>query len=143
MPRESIAMDRQEVLDFLRGQRRLVLGTLDPDGAPWADAAPCVLRGDVLFFWIPRDSRSFANIQRDGRACCALDQYPSYYEIKGATLHGRAVEVRDAIALEQARAAFELAGGSRDGDLPGDGAVFCMGLDDVVSFDFAKIKTRY
>lgn len=133
MPRDRIDMSRGEVLDFLREERRLVLGTLDADGAPWADAAPCSLQGEVLYFSVPRDSRSFANIQRDDRVCCSLDRYPTYYEIKGVTLHGPAVAVTDAATL--AEIGFDQSPGV-------DAAVFGVGLDDVVSFDFAKIKNR-
>ena len=133
MPRERIDMSLGEVLDFLRGERRLVLGTLDADGTPWADAAPCSLQSEVLYFSIPRDSRSFANIQRDDRVCCSLDRYPTYYEIKGATLHGHAVAVNDAATLD--KIVF-------DQSARGDAAMFGVGLDDVVSFDFAKLKNR-
>ena len=133
MPRERIDMSRGEVLDFLREEQRLVLGTLDADGTPWADAAPCSLQGEVLYFSIPRDSRSLANIQRDDRVCCSLDQYPTYYEIKGATLHGHAVAVTDPATLATIRF---------DRSPRGDAAVFGIGLDDVVSFDFAKLKNR-
>ncbi len=138
MPRESIAMSREELLAFLKDERCLALGTLDESGRVWPDAAACLLQGETLYFRIPRRSRSHANIRRDARVCCSLDRFPSYYEIKGATLHGMAREVSD----RAVRPALDGLPDPVTGRDDADGAFYAIGLDDVASFDFAKIKRR-
>ena len=141
MPRESIAMALEESVDFLKTQRWVALGTLEPDGAPWSDAAAFALEGCTLYFKVPVGSRSRANIQRDDRVCCATDQWPSYYEIKGVTAHGRARRVTGG---EASRAEAALAG-VPDPVEPGasmEMALYAIPLDDLVAFDFAKIKRK-
>jgi hypothetical protein len=131
MAREQIAMTRREVLDFLSRQPWVMLGTLDPDGSPWGDIAPSTLEGETLYVAVGRDTRSHRNLGRDPRACCAADQFPSYYEIKGVTAHGRLRPVDDT------ELAHRLSGGQADV------AVYALGIDDVASFDFTKIQRRY
>ena len=135
MPRESIAMSHGEVIDFLQDKRWMVLGTIDGDGGPWADAVACVLREETLVFRVPASSRSYANMQRDGRVCLATDQYPTYYEIKGVTAHGHARLVGGGGVLAGVPDPVQ------PGD-EGDGALYAISLDDVASFDFAKIKNK-
>ncbi len=72
-----------------------------------------------------------ANLSRDPRMCCASDEYPTYYEIKGATAHGRARPVDDPALRDRL--------GWSDAGL----AVFSVDLDDVLSFDFSKIQKKY
>lgn len=127
--RERIAMTPAEILRFLADQCWMVLATLDADGSPWGDTVPCLLAGETLYFAVRRGGRTHANLERDPRACCAQDRFPSYYEIQGVTLHGRARAATDAPAASRLAA-------------PG-GAVYCLGLDDVFSFDFAKIRDKH
>ena len=133
MARERIEMSAEEVGAFLGRQRWVVLGTLDPSGAPEADLAVCGLAGATLYFGVERGSRSARHIAHDARVCCANDQFPTYYEIAGVTAHGRARPVTDAAEIARARAVI--------GDTA-DRAIYALPLDDVVSFDFAKIQNR-
>jgi nitroimidazol reductase NimA-like FMN-containing flavoprotein (pyridoxamine 5'-phosphate oxidase superfamily) len=125
MPRESIAMTRDEVLAFLATQRWVALGTLDPDGTPAGDLVPVVLEGERLRFAVPRGSRADDNIRRDPRVCCAADEFPSYYEIRGTVAHGRAEPhpTRDALGP--------------------DWIEYSLPLDEVTSFDFRKVRNKY
>jgi hypothetical protein len=123
MPREAIAMTRPELLDFLAAQRWVALGTLDADGTPAGDLVPAVLDGERLRFAVARGSRADENIARDPRVCCAADEFPSYYEIRGAVAHGRAEP--------------------HAGRLGPEWAEYTIGLDDVRSFDFRKIRNKY
>ena len=124
MPRESIEMTPAELLDLLRETRWVVLGTLGDEGEPTATLVDCSLEAERLCFAVAAGGAAHRNIQRDPRVCCATDEYPTYYEIRGATLHGEALEAESAT----------LAGPER--------AVFSIPLDDVVSFDFSKIERR-
>ena len=124
MAREAIAMTRDELLAFLDAQRWVALGTLDPDGTPVGDLAPAVLDGERLCFAVPRGSRADDNIRRDPRVCCAADEFPSYYEIRGAVAHGRA----EAHTSER---------------LGPEWSEWAIALDDVTSFDFRKVRNKY
>jgi len=124
MPREAIAMTRDELLAFLGTQHWVALGTLDPDGTPVGDLAPTVLDGERLCFAVPRGSRADDNIRRDPRVCCAADEFPSYYEIRGAVAHGRA----EAHTSERLGPAW---------------SEWAIPLDDVTSFDFRKVRNKY
>ena len=143
MARERIAMPPGEIDVLLSGQRWVVLATLDADGSPWADLAACALDEDQLYFLVCRGTRSFANVERDARVCCSIDVFPSYYEIKGATVHGLARRVEDASLRE--RLAPRLAQpGVPVADETGDRSdLFALPLDDVFSFDFGRIQSQF
>jgi pyridoxamine 5'-phosphate oxidase-like protein len=115
MPRERIAMTDEEVRAFLGARHRLVLTTLGPEGAPSGEVHRYVLEDDDLVFSLPQDAGSLANLRRDARACAIVEHFPRYYAIKGVAVHGR-------VRLDESAAR-----------LP---------LDDVVSFDFSKIRGR-
>ena len=128
MARERISMSRGEVLDFLKRQHCMMIVTLGDAGEPTGDIGRAALDGETLFLGVGPEARK--NLRRDPRMCCANDEYPTYYQIKGVTAHGRAREISDPalrrkVGLEQP----EL-------------AVFALELDDVLSFDFAKIKKK-
>ena len=89
MPREPIAMSTEEVAAFIGPKPWIVLGTLDEDGSPWGDLAASLIDGERIVFAVPAGTRAAANIERDPRVVCMNDQYPTYYEIKGVTVHGR------------------------------------------------------
>ena len=125
MGREAIAMTPAELRAFLAAQRWVVLATLDPDGTPVGEPVPSRLVDDHVRFALPRGSRSHDNITVDPRVACAADVFPSYYEIQGATVHGRAEQVPG------------------DGRLGPDWIEYQVPLDDVFSFDFRKIQRTY
>ena len=135
MPRESIAMSTKEIATFIGSKKWVVLGTLNNDGSPSGDVVASALHGNRLVFGVPSGTRASVNIERDPRVVCMTDQYPTYYEIKGVAVHGRAERVTDTSLSER---------------LPKDpirpartkGYAYAILLDDVTSFDFTKIKSK-
>lgn len=125
MPRESIAMTPDEVREFLGAQRWVTLATLDADGTPVGDLVPATLDAERLCFAVPQGSRSDDNIRRDPRVCCAADEFPSYYEIRGVAAHGVA----------------RMHGSGEQ--LGPDWCEYAIALDDVTSFDFRKVRAKY
>src|SRR5262249_25811001 len=103
-----------EIAAFLGARRSVVLGTLRPDGHPDAAIVPARYADGVLSLSVGDDVREA--IGADDRVCCAAEMCPSYYEIKGVSAHGRAT-------------------------VTGDGSVR-VPVDEVTSFDFAKIRER-
>ncbi len=143
MPRERIGMSPEEVRELLAGQRWVVLATLDADGSPWADLAACALEGEQLHFRVCRGTRSHANIERDARVCCSIDVFPSYYEIRGATLHGRAQRIEDETLRECLAPRLAQPGVPVGDDSGAESDLYALPLDDLFSFDFGKIQQRH
>ncbi len=108
-------MDAAEVRAFLATRPRAVLALLD-DGAPVGTIADITVVGDELAVGVS-DAAARGLLARDDRVCVVADQFPTYYEIRGVVAHGRA----------------------RDLETTGDRTTFRLSLDDVTSFDFAKL----
>jgi hypothetical protein len=148
MPREhaDIKMTPEELRAFLLTDTRLIVGSLDPDGDPWADAAAFTFVDEQVWFRLPADTRSARNLANDPRVCVVVESKPavsSYYDIQGAMIHGRVDQVAGA---DLPGAVADALGAIVDPVEPhatGDTVVYAVGLDDVVSFVFAKIKYRY
>ncbi len=137
MARSHIAMSEAEIRAFLGPIAWVALGVLDPDGAPAADVAPACVRGDRLFFAVGAGTAAASSLARDPRCCCAADVCPSYYEIKGATVHGRAVRVDPDPAVAAALQANARAHGLR-----ADVVYVLPLLEDTFGFDFGKLPRR-
>src|ERR1700722_6945636 len=89
----KIKMTPEELSEYLGLFNRLIVATLDDDGAPWADAAAYVFINDRVYFRVPPDTATYAHLRRDGLVCCVVESKPdgsTYYGIKGAMLHGGA-----------------------------------------------------
>ena len=139
MPREhaAITLTSQEVVDFVSGQTQCIVATLDPDGSPWGDVAACAYREGRLYFRLAEGSRARRNLEADPRVCCTLEaQGADYYANISAMVHGTATPF-DGPFAELDALADPVAG------TPTAGAVFGVDLEQVVSFDFAKIQRRF
>ena len=130
MPRESIAMTPGELREFLAGMRWALLATLAPDGSPRGSAVRARLEAEHVCFVVTRGGQTHADLERDARACLATDQYPTYYEIKGASLHGVVLPLAEPVAAPETLV------------LGPDELAYALPLDDVVSFDFGKIERK-
>jgi hypothetical protein len=131
-------MTLDDATAFLQGRGWVIMATLEPDGSPWADIVPSLLHQGRLFFRVQTGSRSHANIQRDQSVCCANDQYPTYYEIKGAVIHGKAERIDEEhipAGLRERPDPLQAGAGL-------EGECYAVPVSDVVSFDFSKIVRR-
>jgi hypothetical protein len=118
MPKRDIRMSDGEIDRFLRAHDRAVIVAAPATGAPWAAIGRLEYDASDVRFSVPADDPVIALIDRDDRACCVVEQFPSYYEIIGVMLHGHA---------------------TRQPDVAGADAAFHLDVDQVVSFDFAKL----
>jgi nitroimidazol reductase NimA-like FMN-containing flavoprotein (pyridoxamine 5'-phosphate oxidase superfamily) len=148
MPREhaDIKMTPEELRAFLLEDRRCVVATLDPDGGPWADAAGYTFADERVWFRLPADTRSVRNLRNDPRVCVVVESKPavsSYYDIRGAMVHGSVDLVAGDDLPAQVRDALAGIPDPVEPDRPGDTVVFSVGIESTVSFVFAKIKYRY
>lgn len=112
--RPDISMSSDEIRAFLATQDHGVVVALDA-GAPVGTVAPIRLVDGMLRVTVDPGDPVAALLAGDPRVCVIAEQFPHYYEIKGVAAHG--------IARPSAAA----------------GATFTLSLDDVTSFDFAKL----
>ena len=131
MPLGNISMTPEEIRMFLSTQTRAILGTVDTAGMPWGDIVRCRYAADKLFFLAILGGRSAQNIKMDNRIFCAVDQLPTYYRIKGVTVHGRAEPCFDAALFSDI-----LHAGARR-------SAFSVDLNDAFGLDFLKITRRF
>ena len=147
MPREHahIKMSPEEVGEFASEQVRCIVATVDGEGSPWGDGAACTFREGRLYFAVCEGTRTLRNLEADPRVCCTMESHPTgaeYYTIKGAMLHGRAERLAPGDAPEVAERIAGLPDPVSGKPDPAR-VVFSVGIDDVASFDFAKIKRRF
>jgi nitroimidazol reductase NimA-like FMN-containing flavoprotein (pyridoxamine 5'-phosphate oxidase superfamily) len=137
MARENNSMSQAEIEAFVSSVEWMVLGVLDEAGAPQGSPVATMASGGLLYFTVPAASAVEACLIRDPRCCCTVDVFPSYYEIRGATVHGSASKV----AADAAITAELAARAARHG--LSNGPVFAIPLlDDAFGFDFAKLQRR-
>ena len=117
-PRPDISMGPAEITAFLATRTRAVLAVLDA-GAPVGTVADLRLVDGELEVGVD-DPEITALLAADDRVCVVADQFPTYYEIRGVVVHGRARNRTDRVG----RTTFRLA------------------LGDHTSFDFAKLPRR-
>lgn len=97
---------RAEILGILDDHRIMTVATLRPDGWPQATTVGYANDGLELFFLCGADSQKAANLSRDDRVSITIDHdAKAVMEIKGLSLAGRAIRIRD--EAEEARL-FEL-----------------------------------
>lgn len=88
--RTRIAMSPAEVTSLIGAERRLQLGTINPDGTPHlVTMFHAVLEGRIAF-WTYRSSQKARNIARDPRVTCLIEGGTDYFELRGAMIYGRA-----------------------------------------------------
>ncbi|MBO2450388.1 pyridoxamine 5'-phosphate oxidase family protein [Actinomadura barringtoniae] len=93
--RTKIALSEDEVTSLVGTQRKLQLGTINPDGTPhMVTMFHAVIDGQIAF-WTYRSSQKARNIARDPRVTCLIEAGEDYFELSGALIYGRAEVVTD------------------------------------------------
>jgi len=111
-------MGTAEIEQFLATRTEAVVIGLDDHGLPSGGVGRLMLAGGVVGFALGAEDPVVALLGLDDRACCVVEQFPSYYEIKGVMLHGRATPAVESNVGE---------------------AAFVLDVQRVVSFDFSKL----
>ena len=128
MAKKDIRMTPGEVGEFLAARSgELVTIVAGPEGeAPFGDLARLGFADGVASFRLDAGARVVAELARDGRVCCIVDQRPfeaaeaSYFNTRSAMLHGTARRIE----------------ATQEGE-----ACFALDVEKVVSFDFAKLQS--
>ncbi len=93
--RAVVAMDDQEVLDFLHRSRTATMATLNHDGTPHLVAMWfAVLDGEVWFETKARSQKA-VNLRRDPRLTVLVEDGLTYDVLRGVSLEGRATISED------------------------------------------------
>jgi PPOX class probable F420-dependent enzyme len=90
--RNRISMSAEEVSALVAEQRKLQLGTINPDGTPHIVTMFYAMVDDKIAFWTYRSSQKARNLARDPRVSCLLELGDDYVELRGALIYGK-VEV--------------------------------------------------
>ena len=152
-------MTPEEVREFLRTQRTLILSTLKRDGAPVSHALWFTYLDDAVYFDTQSESVKARNIRRDSRICCLVEAGESYFELRGVMIQGHCVPVEDpeevrrveaAAAEKNARIGSGLEGlpgwfgDSRRGRRSrGDRVLFKLPMEKVTTWNFGQARDHY
>jgi len=116
--RNAVRMTDEELEEFLDTNMKVQVGTIGPDGQPHLTTLFYVLVDGQLFFWTYARSQKIANLRRDPRITCLVEDGVEYFELRGATIFGKArlLEDYDELVELGGRVAQRMAGGMDLGD---------------------------
>jgi PPOX class probable F420-dependent enzyme len=115
-------MTEEELAAFLEANMKVQVATIGPDGQPHLTTLFYVLVDGRLFFWTYGRSQKIQNLRRDPRITCLVEDGEGYFELRGATITGKArlLEDYDELVDLGGRVARRMAGGSDLGELGDD-----------------------
>ncbi|WP_433350384.1 pyridoxamine 5'-phosphate oxidase family protein [Microtetraspora malaysiensis] len=93
--RSRIAMSDEEVAGLLGEDRKLQLGTINPDGTPHMVTMFYGLVDGKIAFWTYGKAQKARNIERDQRVTCLIEDGDDYAELRGVMLYGVARRIDD------------------------------------------------
>ena len=88
--RELLRMSSDEVVAFLVANHRAHVGTINPDGTPHVVPLSYVILDGELTFWTDPRSRKVANIRRDPRVTCLVEDGTHFAELRAVQVCGHA-----------------------------------------------------
>lgn len=97
--RAAITMTEQEITGFVERSRTATLATIGPAGTPHLVAMWYAVIGGQLWFETKAKSQKAANLRRDDRVTCMIEDGQTYDTLRGVSFEGRGVVVDDADAL--------------------------------------------
>jgi PPOX class probable F420-dependent enzyme len=93
--RDQVRMSEAETADFLTDNLKVQVASIGPDGAPHLSTLFYVLRDGLIAFWTYGRSQKIVNLERDPRVSALVEDGTDYFELRGASITGRAEIVRD------------------------------------------------
>ena len=111
-------MADDEVEAYLAAQLKVQVATVGPDGAPHLTTLFYVVEEGRIAFWTNGSSQKIVNLRRDPRITCLVEDGVDYFELRGATITGKArlLEDYDQLVDLGGRVAKRMAGGADLGD---------------------------
>lgn len=116
--RDAVRMTDEELAEFLDTNMKVQVATVGPDGAPHLTTLFYVMVDGRMFFWTYGRSQKIKNLLRDARITCLVEDGEDYFELRGATITGKAELLEDYEQLKDlgGRVARRMAGGADLGD---------------------------
>jgi len=93
--RDRVKMSEAETAEFLADNLKVQVASIGPDGAPHLSTLFYVLRDGLIAFWTYGRSQKIVNLERDPRLSALVEDGTDYFELRGASITGRAEIVRD------------------------------------------------
>jgi PPOX class probable F420-dependent enzyme len=117
-PRARLAMSPDEVSAFLEAGRRAHVATINPDGTPHLVPLSYVMLDGRLTLWTDPRSKKVANLRRDPRITCLVEEGAHFAELRAVQVHGRAeLGVDHDTSLRVGLALFERTRGRLDDEV--------------------------
>lgn len=93
--RDKVKMSESETADFLADNLKVQVASIGKDGAPHLSTLFYAMREGVIAFWTYGRSQKVVNLERDPRISALVEDGTGYFELRGASITGRAEIVRD------------------------------------------------
>lgn len=116
--RDAVKLSEEELSAFLEENMKVQVATNGPDGHPHLTTLFYVMVDGQMFFWTYGKSQKIQNLRRDPRVTCLVEDGEDYFELRGATIFGKArlIEDYDELVDLGGRVAKRMAGGAELGD---------------------------
>ena len=116
--RDAVKMTDAEVDEFLRSNLKVQVASLGKEGEPHLSTLFYVMQDGRIAFWTYGRSQKVVNLRRDPRITCLVEDGEDYFELRGATVFGKArlLEDYDELVELGGRVARRMAGGADLGD---------------------------
>lgn len=117
--RDAVKLTEEELEDFLASNMKVQVATNGPDGHPHLTTLFYVMVDGQMFFWTYGKSQKIQNLRRDPRITCLVEDGTDYFELRGATISGKArlIEDYDQLVDLGGRVATVMANGADLGEL--------------------------
>jgi PPOX class probable F420-dependent enzyme len=93
--RDAVKLTDEELTGFLESNMKVQVATNGPDGHPHLTTLFYVMVEGQMFFWTYGKSQKIQNLRRDPRITCLVEDGTDYFELRGATISGKARLVED------------------------------------------------
>ena len=117
--RDAVKLTDEELEEFLATNMKVQVATNGHDGFPHLTTLFYVMVDGQMFFWTYGKSQKILNLRRDPRITCLVEDGSDYFELRGATIFGKArlVEDYDQLVDLGGRVARAMAGGLDLGEM--------------------------
>jgi PPOX class probable F420-dependent enzyme len=93
--RDAVKMTDEELADFLVANIKVQVATIGPDGTPHLSTLFYVVENGNVAFWTYGRSQKIVNLRRDPRITCLVEDGEDYFELRGASITGKARLIED------------------------------------------------
>ena len=93
--RDAVRLTDEELAEFLESNMKVQVATNGHDGFPHLTTLFYVMVDGQMFFWTYGKSQKIQNLRRDPRVTCLVEDGEDYFELRGATIFGKARLIED------------------------------------------------